>query len=93
MVASSDLIHLLVQHHGDQRVSVFSLPALAEYRYPFQTIAALHSSIQSHLDTIQQHMAAVMASWKNALRPLDTKLDALKTTLQKYGVDSTAMRY
>jgi hypothetical protein len=68
-------------------MSLYHLPFLKEDRYPVQTIASLHSSIVSHLATLQQSIPEVLNSWKASLKPLHTKWQPLQKLLQNYGVD------
>jgi hypothetical protein len=68
-------------------MSLYHLPFLKEDRYPLQTIASLHSSIVSHLATLQQSIPEVLNSWKSSLKPLDTKLQPLQKLLLNYGVN------
>jgi len=85
MVCTSDLAHLLVL--GDSsRLTLYHLPALAEYRYPLQVISSLYCSLTSHLVAIQQCMKEISAAWKSSLKPLDTKLESLKRFLKNYDV-------
>jgi hypothetical protein len=85
MVCTSDLTHLLVQG-STSRLTLFHLPALAQYRYPLQVISALYCSMSSHLMAIQQCMKELSAAWKSSLKPLDMKLDSLKRLLKNYDV-------
>lgn len=85
IVASSDLRHFLV--YSEPRMSLYHFPFLKEDRYPLQMIASLHSSIISHLATLQQSIPEVLNSWKSSLKPLDTKIQPLSRLLQNYGVD------
>ena len=88
MVCSSDLVHLsILQSHS--KLSIYSIPALARHRYSIQTISALYSSMQSHLQAIREGVPTVSSSWRNALKPLDVKMDALQKLLTNYGIDSS----
>ena len=85
VVCTSDLTNLIVQT-GASRLTLYHLPALAEYRYPLQVISALYCSMTSHLVAVEQGMKEVSAAWKSSLKPLDMKLDALKRLLKNYDV-------
>jgi hypothetical protein len=91
MAASNDLTHFVVYSepttsNASSRISFYHLPFLKEDRYPLQAIASLHSSIVSHLDTLQQSIPEVLNAWKSSLKALDTKLQPLLRLLQNYGV-------
>jgi Anaphase-promoting complex, cyclosome, subunit 4 len=88
MTLSRDLSYLSVLQDCHKMI-IFSIPAFVQLRYSLQTITALYSSLQSHLHTIKEALPNVLSSWKNTLRPLDTKIDALSSILNKYGVDSS----
>lgn len=91
MATSNDLSYFVVYSEptvstASSRVSFYHLPFLKEDRYPLQAIASLHSSIVSHLTTLQQSIPAVLNAWNSSLKPLDTKLQPLLRLLQNYGV-------
>lgn len=87
VACSSDLTHLLVHQEKSMNLSLFSIPALAKYRYHLQTISSLSCSITSHLEAIREHATEVVASWKVSIKPLDMKLDVLVKLLKNYGVE------
>lgn len=88
IVCSLDLAHVSVLQ-SPSKLSIYSVPALLKHRYSLQTISATYSSIQRHLQTIQEGITNVFSSWKNALRPLDTKLESLQKVLKTYGIETT----
>lgn len=88
MVCSADLAHVAVLQ-SPSKLSIYSLPALSRHRYSLQTISSLYSSIQRHMKTIREGVPNVLSSWKNVLRPLDTKLESLQKVLKNYGIETT----
>eukprot|EP00980_Cylindrotheca_fusiformis_P020235 scaffold7316_cov123-Cylindrotheca_fusiformis.AAC.10 len=92
MTTSNDLTHFVVYSEPSSgRVSFYHFPFLRKDRYPLQAIASLHSSIVSHLNTLQQSIPEVLNAWKSSLKPLDTKLQPLLRLLQNYGVTDKAL--
>lgn len=88
MACTSDLTHLAVLSSSKpSKLNFFSMAPVATHRYSLQTIGALYCSIKAHIECIQESIAETLGSWKNALRPLDTKVSALKTTLKNYGAE------
>ena len=87
MVCSSDLSTVVVvTEHNTLRV--FSLRAMAtRHRFSLQTVSSMYCSIQQHMTAIGTVASEIVASWKNALRPLDTKIGALGSVIRSYGGD------
>lgn len=94
IVCSSDLIHISILKQSNQasnpsRLNIYSIPAFDTHRYSLQNISALYSSIQSHLKAIEEGIHGVTSAWKNALKPLDMKMDGLSKILENYGIPTT----
>ena len=89
IVCSSDLALVSVLQ-SPSKLSIYSVPALSKHRYSLQTISATYSSILRHMQTINEGVPNVLSSWKNALRPLDTKLESLQKVLKTYGIEASA---
>lgn len=87
MVCSSDLQYLSVLDAAS-KLTIYSIPTLITHRYSLQIIAAKYSSIQEHLVAIREGVTSVSSSWRNTLRPLDVKMDALQKILTGYGIES-----
>jgi hypothetical protein len=87
IVCSSDLAYLSVLE-SPSKVSIYSTPGLVKHRFSLQTISALYSSIQSHLQAIREGAPSVLSSLRNTLKPLDIKLDSLQKVLTNYGIES-----
>jgi hypothetical protein len=88
MLLSRDLSYVSVLQDG-HKMTIFSIPAFSQHRYSLQTIAALYSSLHSHLHTIQESLPNILSSWRNTLKPFDIKIDILSSILKKYGVHSS----
>jgi hypothetical protein len=63
---------------------------LVLHRNEFQSISAIYSNIQSHLHHMRDSLTDIAANYKAALRPLDQKLEALRTLLENYGLLSSS---
>jgi hypothetical protein len=83
---TTDLSKLLILQSVSSRLTLYHLPALAEYKFPLQVISSLYCSMTSHLLAIELCMKELTASWRSSLKPLDTKLDALTRLLKNYDV-------
>lgn len=93
-IASNDLTFFVVYAEAPQApaiLSIYHLPFLKTDRYPLQSIASLHSSIETHLSTLKYSIPEVMNAWKSSLKPLDTKLQPLTRLLQNYGVNDKSL--
>jgi len=91
IICSSDLIHISILKQSNpasnpSSLDIYSIPAFDIHRYSLQTISALYSSIKCHLKAMQEGVPAVTSAWKNALRPLDMKMEGLSKILTNYGI-------
>ena len=66
---------------------LYRMPFLKQHRYALQQIATLHTSIMSHIATLQKSAKVVADNWKTSLKPLDQKLQPLLRLLSNYGID------
>ena len=87
VVCSNDIAHVSVMQ-SPSILSVYYVPALVKHRYSLQIVSALFSSIQGHVNTISEGVPSILSSWRNSLRQLDVKIDALQGILRSYGVES-----